>query len=351
MGKYIPANKLIELVKEWRSKQMGFAWDAVNEVLKIIDSLQEEQPKDKQIVIITESHGDANIEWDCRSLDDVIVLLKSAESFITEKQIEKVAGPGSGPDYSTTEGRYSHLFKHKKEQPNNMIQWNGNNLKEVIAFTGKSPRFEEWFKSWEEFETYVHQHNNILKLFCEDGSHYEVPVGAWIVKTPDGHNIPSVSRFVNPAEWSYPYGRNETVDKLVAIAECLEMDGDCLFNGYSGTECGKFLRELARKQIGCKPTEWSEEDERIMDNCIEYIKASCLDANELYECIDWLKFRRSKPQMVYKTAIENILEMCNSCDIKRQFSAKAMDFWAGVKVKCEDALQALNESHWKPSEE
>ena len=42
---YIPADKLIELVKEWRNKQMGFAWDAVNEVVKIIDSLQQEQPE------------------------------------------------------------------------------------------------------------------------------------------------------------------------------------------------------------------------------------------------------------------------------------------------------------------
>ena len=84
----------------------------------------------------------------------------------------------------------------QQEQPNNMIQWTGNNLKEVIDFTGKSPRFGEWFKSWEEYENYVHSHNDILKLFCEDGSHYEVPVGAWIVKTPDGYNVPSVSRFV-----------------------------------------------------------------------------------------------------------------------------------------------------------
>lgn len=49
-------------------------------------------------------------------------------------------------------------------------------------------------------------------------------------------------------EWTYPYGKNETVDKLIAIAECLEVDGDCSFNGYTGTECGKFLRELARKE-------------------------------------------------------------------------------------------------------
>ena len=61
-----------------------------------------------------------------------------------------------------------------------------------------------------------------------------------------------------PAEWNYPYGVNETADRLFAIAECLEMDGDCLFNGYSGTECGKFLRELARKQVECKPKEWKD---------------------------------------------------------------------------------------------
>ena len=49
--------------------------------------------------------------------------------------------------------------------------------------------------------------------------------------------------------WSYPYGKNETVDKLIGIAEWLEMDGDCMFNGISGDECGKFLRDLARKEV------------------------------------------------------------------------------------------------------
>lgn len=88
------------------------------DVIKIIASLQQEQPiEGKQVIIITETDGDANIKWDCRSLDDVIVLLKSAENFIAEKQIEKIAGPGSGPDYATTEGRYSRLFKRRQEQP------------------------------------------------------------------------------------------------------------------------------------------------------------------------------------------------------------------------------------------
>lgn len=85
----------------------------------------------------------------------------------------------------------------QQEQPDNMIQWTGSNLQEVIDFTGKSPKFGEWFKSWDEFESYVHSHGDILKLFSEDGSHFEVPVGAWIVKTPDGYNVPSVAKFIH----------------------------------------------------------------------------------------------------------------------------------------------------------
>ena len=83
-----------------------------------------------------------------------------------------------------------------------MIQWKGDNLKEVVEFTGASPQFNKWFKSWEEYEAYVHSHNDIFKMFYEDGSHYEVPVGAWIVKTPDGYNVASRAVFVrNPEEF------------------------------------------------------------------------------------------------------------------------------------------------------
>ena len=35
------------------------------------------------------------------------------------------------------------------------IQWTGDNLKEVIAFVGGSCIYK-WFKSFEEYEQYVH---------------------------------------------------------------------------------------------------------------------------------------------------------------------------------------------------
>ena len=78
-----------------------------------------------------------------------------------------------------------------------------------------------------------------------------------------------------PVEWDFPYGMNETVDKLIAIAECLEMDGDCSFNGYTGTECGKFLRDLARKQVECRPAERLSKEEYV-----KRFKALC-DAYEI----------------------------------------------------------------------
>lgn len=102
------------------------------------------------------------------------------------------------------------------------IQWTGNNLKDVIDFTGKSPRFGEWFKFWDEFESYVHSHGDILKLFSEDGSHYEVPVGAWIVKTPDGYNVPSVARFVHAKQEQPEVDLEKEAVKFVQSKEFIE---------------------------------------------------------------------------------------------------------------------------------
>lgn len=122
-----------------------------------------------------------------------------AEKLIAEiKRLHKAHSGKHGCDEVGLNLEYLEEFidSFQQEPLANMVQWTGNNLKEVIDFTGKSPRFGEWFKSWEEYENYVHSHNDILKLFCEDGSHYEVPVGAWIVKTPDGYNLPSVAKYV-----------------------------------------------------------------------------------------------------------------------------------------------------------
>ena len=69
------------------------------------------------------------------------------------------------------------------------ILWTGKNLKDVIEFTGVVDKFDQWFNSWEEYENYVRSHDNIFKIFSSDG-HWKLKPGTWIVKTPDGFNIP-----------------------------------------------------------------------------------------------------------------------------------------------------------------
>lgn len=109
------------------------------------------------------------------------------------------------------------LKKQKVSQIDNfsIIQWKGNNLKEVLAFTGKAKGFNNWFASFEDYKSYVSSHNNIFKLFNEDGSHYEIPVGSWIVRTPDGHNIPSKFSFVPSKKrlrTEYEKGREDAIN-------------------------------------------------------------------------------------------------------------------------------------------
>ncbi|MCR5578628.1 MAG: hypothetical protein K6F74_05380 [Prevotella sp.] len=99
-------------------------------------------------------------------------------------------------NYEATQEEMLAWLEKQGEQKPAMIQWKGDNLREIIDFTGCSPRFGEWFKTWEEYEKYVHSHNNIFKIFNEDGSHMEIPVGSWIIKAPDGYNTASRFGFV-----------------------------------------------------------------------------------------------------------------------------------------------------------
>ena len=96
-----------------------------------------------------------------------------------------------------------------------------------------------------------------------------------------------------PAEWSYPYGENETVDNLIGIAECLEMDGDCSFNGMTGTDCGKFLRDLAKREYESNPAEWSKEDEIMMKQLLAFLEdGKCVLQHDCSLYANWLKSLR-----------------------------------------------------------
>ena len=156
--------------------------------------------KEEAINIIKKNWPDSSYSSLKEALEILIPELREDNDETVRKNIiDFLSRQGASIKYNF-EGWITWLEKQRKHKPI-MIQWNGDNLKDLIDFTGVSPKFGEWFKNWTEYENYVHSHNNIFKMFNEDGSHYEVPVGAWIVKTPDGFNVASKCKFVpKPAE-------------------------------------------------------------------------------------------------------------------------------------------------------
>ena len=70
------------------------------------------------------------------------------------------------------------------------ITWNGDNLKEVINLIGKFDKFDQWFKSWDEYENYVHSHGSVIKMFIADREYYEVYVGCEIERQWNGCWLP-----------------------------------------------------------------------------------------------------------------------------------------------------------------
>lgn len=161
------------------------------------------------------------------------------------------------------EAGYTFDFEKKElkkmDQKLCIIQWKGDNLKEVIGFTGKDKNFDKWFASFEEYERYVHEHNNIFKLFNKDGSHYEVPVGAWIVKTPDGYNVASKAVLKQkPVEWS-----EEDEKRIKKVMHILSLDGR-----ISNEELKSILDWL--KSLRLQST-WKPSDEQI--RCLKEVVA------------------------------------------------------------------------------
>ena len=134
---------------------------------------------------------DVDVESGTTICEYIFPELKESEDEKIKKEIISIL---RNTYWTSNRNRFNELvtwFEKQDEKKPCMVQWKGDNLKEVISFTGKDKNFEKWFKSFEEYEKYVHEHNDIFKLFDENGNHYEIPVGAWIVNTPDGYNIAS----------------------------------------------------------------------------------------------------------------------------------------------------------------
>lgn len=69
------------------------------------------------------------------------------------------------------------------------IQYDGENLWDVFAFTGAHPRWQEWFASWEEYERHVGEDRLAFKIFTLEGTMEALP-GDWIIRGVSGEHYP-----------------------------------------------------------------------------------------------------------------------------------------------------------------
>jgi len=70
------------------------------------------------------------------------------------------------------------------------IQWTGDNLEEVISFTGLHPSARKW--TWSEFEEVVRKDG--LKIFTPKGAK-KAAIGDYVVKIGDGFYLCKPSAF------------------------------------------------------------------------------------------------------------------------------------------------------------
>jgi hypothetical protein len=69
------------------------------------------------------------------------------------------------------------------------IQWTGENLAEVLAFTGKHPSWDKWFKSFEQYEAHVRNDGSIFKIITFEGTMDAIP-NDWIIRGVKGEHYP-----------------------------------------------------------------------------------------------------------------------------------------------------------------
>ena len=62
------------------------------------------------------------------------------------------------------------------------------------------------------------------------------------------------------------------------------------------------------KQKEQKPAEWSEEDEKMLNNVIEHLKVAYCPCSWLSEALIWLKSLRPQPKAELTLLDENIIE-------------------------------------------
>lgn len=82
----------------------------------------------------------------------------------------------------------SKLYR-KKPVVIEAVQYTGDNLQEVLDFTGKHPKWHELFSTFESYQTHVNSDNKIFKILTLEGTMDASP-GDWIIRGVNGEHYP-----------------------------------------------------------------------------------------------------------------------------------------------------------------
>lgn len=103
------------------------------------------------------------------------------------------------------------------------IQWTGDNLAEVLEFTGRHPKFDEWFPGgFDEYAAFVKNDSNIFKIVTNHGSVKATP-GDWVLRSPTGEHYPITDELFRQ---TYAVINDDIFSKFIADIRGLIMNID-----------------------------------------------------------------------------------------------------------------------------
>ena len=107
------------------------------------------------------------------------------------------------------------------------VQWTGNNLAAVLAFTGKHPKWGDWFASFADYEAHVRRDRFAFKILTLEGTMEALP-GDWIIRGVKGEHYPCkpdiFAATYEPAQ-PQPIGANPLDNSETAIERDIQAKG------------------------------------------------------------------------------------------------------------------------------
>ena len=338
---------------------------------KSSDKIVEKARIEKQRVLLTETDGSANIDWDCRSLDDVKILLKCGLEFICTIEANKqmLSESRFGGCYFHVPTRYDKGEKQGEQKPTDKVEpkfhkgdWTVSNLdgktrqisevhfdeyNSYYVVDGKSVNLEEYDRLHHLWTIQDAKDGDVLCTYecCE-------PKIVFILKgTPKKHYALSYHCYYNIM---YPHFESDSKKGCLGpndedVKPATKEQRDTLTKAMSYAGYVWNTNKLELMEIEQKPA-WSEEDESNLDSAIYYIRREPYRESDVEPIVDWLRHLKGRvqpqPKQEWSEEDENrINRLINYFEDKESFTAEDDIAYANW-------LKSLRpQATWKPSDE